>query len=84
MKTVIVLIGPSQLEALIGDLQAGLTTPETKTIALVLSEQAIQAHGGAFTFPQETKCYVGPIYTLGFKASLEEIQRQLHDRNIPN
>jgi hypothetical protein len=72
------------LEALIEDLEAGLAAPETNTIALVLSEQMIQVHHGAFTFPQEANCYVGPIQTLGFRAPLKEIQKQLYDGDKSN
>lgn len=84
MKTVIVLIEPGQLEALIDDLEVGLATPETNTIALVLSEQLIQVREGAFTFPREANCYVGPIQTLGLKAPLQEIQKQLYDGDNPH
>lgn len=56
MKTVIVLIEPGQLEALIDDLEAGLATPDTNTIALVLSERMIQVHEGPFTFPPDANC----------------------------
>lgn len=84
MITVIVLIEPGQLEALIDDLEAGLASPETHTIALVLSERAIQVRDGAFTFPQEANCYVGPIQTLGLRAPLAQIQKQLYDGDSPH
>jgi len=84
MKTVIILIEPGQLEALIDDLEAGLATPDTNTIALVLSERMIQVHEGPFTFPPDANCYVGPIQTLGFRAPLKEIQKQLYDADRPN
>jgi hypothetical protein len=84
MKTVIVLIEPGQLEALIDDLEAGLASPGTNTIALVLSEKMLQADEGPFTFPQDANCYIGPIQTVGFRASLREIQKQLYDGDRPN
>ncbi len=70
-------MGPGQLEELIADLQAAQTSPETQTIALVLSEEPIQAPTEGFTFPKEGSLYTGPIYTLGLKSSLEEIHKHL-------
>jgi len=78
MKTVIILIGPGQLEKLIEDLQAAQTSPETRTVALVLSRQTVGVRNATLTFPPEARCYVGPIRTLGFRGSLQEIERQLH------
>lgn len=84
MKTIIILIGPRQLEDLIQDLQAGEKSPETRTIVLILSEQAIHVRNGEFTFPEEANFYVGPIHTLGFRSTLDEIQKQLNERRSAN
>ncbi|MGQ0548116.1 MAG: hypothetical protein ACT4PY_00375 [Armatimonadota bacterium] len=73
-----ILIGPGQLERLIEDLQAAQTCPDTSTVALVLSTQTISVRNATLTFPPEARLYVGPIQTLGFRGSLQEIQRQLH------
>ncbi len=78
MKTVIILIGPGQLEELIEDLQDAQTSPKTRTVALVLSRQAVGVRNATLTFPPEARFYVGPIQTLGFRGSLQEIQRQIH------
>jgi len=81
---VIILIGPGQLEDLIADLSAAQTSPETQTIALILSEEPIQAQTEGFILPREGSLYTGPIYTLGFSGSLEEIHRHFNNREKVN
>ena len=77
MNTVVILIGPGQLAELIDDLQLARTSPDTRTIALVLSSQAVAVRNATLTFPPQARLYVGPIQTLGFTGSLQDIQGQL-------
>lgn len=84
MKPVIILIGRGQLEQVIEDLQAGQKTMGTNTVVLVLSHERIEVRNGAFTMPPGATIYVGPIHTLGFTASSEEVQEQFGQRRAVN
>jgi hypothetical protein len=77
MTTVIILLGPGQAEQLVEDIKAGGMTPGTGTVALILSDRLTGGPGGVFTFPREAKVYVGPIHTVGFTGTVDEIQRHL-------
>jgi hypothetical protein len=77
MKTVVILVGPRQVEQLIDDLKAGGMAPGTRTVALVLSDHLVEDPGGVFSFPREARIYVGPIHTLGFTGTVDEIRRHL-------
>lgn len=77
MKTIVILVGPNQVDQLIDDLKSGQMAPDTRTVAIVLSDQSIQVHNGVFTPPSQTSIYVGPIYTLGFPDTVEGVRKHL-------
>lgn len=75
MKTIVIHVGSSQIDQLIDDLKTGQMAPDTRTVALVLSDQGIQVRNGVFTPPPQTSIYVGPIYTLGFTDTVEGVRK---------